>query len=131
MNIIMGINHKPWLSPTIYNSLQSFVEFKVNFHHMYIKARKHPMKKWNELSYLTTDDVIFIVLESWPPKWHAPSNSAIEIDKFAAQWKKEEAKLWMAQLAEKRRKEAATIKPQEMGDAAQEIVEQQKIAIEQ
>ena len=38
MNIKMGINHKSWLSPTIYNNLQSFVEFKVDFYHVYIWA---------------------------------------------------------------------------------------------
>lgn len=96
MNIRMGINCKPQLSPTIYNSLQSFAEFKVDFLHVYIRARKDPAKKWNELSYLATDDVIFDVLESWLPEWRALSISAVAVDKSAAQKKKDEAKLRVA-----------------------------------
>ena len=38
MNIRMGINHKPWISPTVYNSLQSFMEFKADFNHVFIRA---------------------------------------------------------------------------------------------
>lgn len=60
----MGINHKLWLLPTVCSSLQSFVEFKVGFYHVFIMARKDPMKTWHNLPYLVTDDVIFIVLES-------------------------------------------------------------------
>lgn len=40
MNIKMGINHKLQLSPTVYNSLQSFAEFKEYFHNVYIRAQK-------------------------------------------------------------------------------------------
>jgi len=118
----MGINRKLWLSPTVYNSLQSFAEFKADFHHVYIRARKGPVKKWNELSYLTTNDVIFDVIESWPPEWCTPAIFAAETEKFVAQQKKEEAKLQMAQLAKKTRKKAASTKAQE----AQDVVKSEK-----
>lgn len=62
MNIRMGINRKPRLLPTVYNNLQSFSEFKVDFHHIYVKVRKDPIKKWNELPYMAADDIIFDVL---------------------------------------------------------------------
>lgn len=101
MNIGMGINCKLWLSPTIYNSLQSFVEFKADFHHVYIKAGKDPVKAWKELPYLATDDVIFTMLESWLPEWCAPASSTVEENKSVVQRKKDKAKLHMAQLAEK------------------------------
>lgn len=81
--------------PTVYNSLQSFSEFKVEFHHIYIMACKDLVNKWNELMYPTTDDVIFTVLESWL-LGRAPTISMIETEKSAAQWKEEEEKLWMA-----------------------------------
>jgi len=96
MNIRMEINRKPMLSPTIYNSLQRFVEFKADFHHVFIKAWKEPTKMWHELPNLAINDVIFMVLESWPPKWHALVGSAVEVNKSVAQRKKEETKLWMA-----------------------------------
>ena len=117
MNIIMGINRKPWLSPTIYNILESFTEFKAEFHHIYLRVCKDPAKKWNELPYMATDDVIFDVLETWLPEWCAPDISTMEMS--VKQKKKEEAKLCMAQLAEKRRKEAVVAKAQEARDAAQ------------
>ena len=73
----------------------------MDFHHVYIRVRNDLAKKWNELPYFTTDDVISVVLESWLSEWHAPVISAMETKNSAAQWKKEEAKHWMGQLAEK------------------------------
>lgn len=86
MNIRMGINHKPWLSPIIYNNLQSFAEFKANFHNIYIRAHKDPTKKWSELSFIAIDDVIFDVLETWPLEWRTPNIATVE--KSTAQKKK-------------------------------------------
>jgi len=111
MNIKMGINCKPRLSLTVYNSLQIFTEFKADFHHVFIKVQKDPTQTWRELPYLVTD-VIFEVLESWPSEWRALAGSAVEVEKSVAQWKKEEVKLRMAQLAEKRRKEEVAAKAQ-------------------
>lgn len=34
-----------------YNSLQSFAEFKIDFHHVFIRVWKDPMKMWCELPY--------------------------------------------------------------------------------
>lgn len=93
MNIRNGINHKVQLSTTVYNNLHSFMEFKVEFHHVYIRAHKDLAKTWHELPYLSMDDVIFAVLKSWPPKWHALASSVVEAEKSAAQRNKEEAKL--------------------------------------
>jgi len=104
-----GLKNAP-ARPMVYNSLQSFSEFKADFHHVYIRARKDLAKMWHELPYLAIDDVIFAVLESWPPEWHAPASSVVEAEKSATQRKKEEAKLRMAQLVEKCRNEAATTK---------------------
>ena len=65
MNIRMGINCKPQLSPTVYNSLQGFAEFKADFHNIYLKTRKHPTNKWSVLLFIAIDDMIFNVLETW------------------------------------------------------------------
>ena len=81
MNIRMGINHKPQLSPIVYNSLQSFTEFKADFHQVYIRTRKDVAKACKELPYSTTDDVIFTVLESWASEWCVPSSSTVESEK--------------------------------------------------
>lgn len=96
MNIRMGINCKLQFTPTVYNSLQSFADFKVDFHRIYIRVHKDPTKKWNELPYMAMDDVIFDVLEALPSEWHTPSIFVMEERKSATQRKREEAKLWVA-----------------------------------
>ncbi len=93
MSIWMGINSKLWLSPIVYASLQSFPEFKENFHHVFIRAWKDPTKTWHNLPYLATTDVIFVVLESWPLEWHAAIGSMVEMEKSTTHLKKEETKL--------------------------------------
>lgn len=113
MNLRMGIDHKLQLSPTIYNNLQNFAEFKADIHSINIKARKDLVKQWRKLPFVATNDAIFNVLETWPPKWCAPN--IVEIEKLMAQRKKEEAKLRIAQLAEKRRKEAAAAEARARG----------------
>jgi len=121
MNLRMGINRKPPLSPTVSNILQSFTEFKVDLHNISIKARKDPTNQWRELPFIAMDDVIFNVLETWLLEWHAPD--LVTMDKSATQRKKEEAKLCMVQLAEKRRQKVATTKAQEAREATQTVVE--------
>lgn len=44
MSIQMWINRRPRLSPTMYNSLQSFADFKSDMHNIFIKARKDLVK---------------------------------------------------------------------------------------
>ena len=38
----MWINKRLRLSPTVYNSLRSFADFKADMHNVYIKAHKDP-----------------------------------------------------------------------------------------
>lgn len=82
MNIKMGINHKMQLLPTIYSSIESFMEFKVGFHHVFLRAWADPMKMWHELSYLVINNVTFTGLESWLSKWCTPDGSTVEEKKF-------------------------------------------------
>ena len=78
MNLRMGINCKSQLSPTVYNILQSFAEFKENIHSIYIRPHKDPTKKWRRLPFVATDDVIFNILETWLPEWCALDITEIE-----------------------------------------------------
>lgn len=94
MNLRMGINYKPRLSPTIYNNLQSFAEFKAGIPSIYIRARKDLSKKCREQPFVAMDDVIFNVLETWLLEWCTPNIT--EIEKLPAHRKKEGAKLHMA-----------------------------------
>ena len=104
----MWINRWPHLSHTVHNSLQSFAYFKVDMHNIYIRARKDPTKQWKKLPFVATEDAIFIVLETWPSEWYAPD--LVELEKAATQKKKDDAKLHVTQLAEKRKKETSATK---------------------
>lgn len=121
MNLRMGINRNPRLSATVYNNLHSFVEFKADIHNIYIRVHKDPTKQWRKIPFVAMDDVIFNVLEAWPPEWCAPDIA--EIEKSAAQRKKDEAKLCIAQLAENRRKEEVPAEVRVVWDAAQTTTE--------
>lgn len=77
----------------------------------------------DQLHYLATDDVIFTILESWLLEWRASTSFVMEAEKSIAQRKNDKAKLWMAQLAEKRRNEAAIAKAQVAWDVAKVVEE--------
>ena len=34
--------------------------------------QKDPEQKWTTLPFITIDDVVFVVLDTWPLEWHAP-----------------------------------------------------------
>lgn len=63
MNVHMAINHKPWLSYTVFINLQCYMEFKADFHHVSIRAYKDPTQTWYDLPYLEIDDAIDAVLD--------------------------------------------------------------------
>ena len=71
--------------------LYIFAEFKSEMHNIYMRACKDLTKQWRNLPFVSIDNVIFNILETWPPEWHALDIT--EIEKTAAQRKKEEAKL--------------------------------------
>ena len=77
MNVIMAINCKLQFSPTIYANLQSYVDFKANFHQISISERKDPAQKWHDFPYLATDDAIDVVLDKWSAEWHTTMELAV------------------------------------------------------
>lgn len=60
----MWINKRPRLSPMVYDSLWSLVDFKVDMH-------KDPEQNWTKLLFIAIDDAIFTVPDSWQPEWRA------------------------------------------------------------
>jgi len=90
----------------MYANLQGYTKFKAGFHRLSIKVRKDPSQKWYNLPYLAMNDAINAVLDTWPAEWHTTTDLAIDGSKSDAQ-KKKEANLKMAQLVDKRKKEAA------------------------
>ena len=85
-------------------------------HNIYIRARKDSTKKWTKLPFVATNNAIFNVLAACPSEWRTPDIA--EIVKSAAQKKKYEANLRIAQLAKKRRKETAASEVRAAWDAA-------------
>jgi len=81
------------------------VEFREKFHYVSIKAQKDPEQKWYDLPYLETDDEIAAVIESWPAEWRMASDLSTGSSKSAVKQKKEEARIKMQQLDERRKKE--------------------------
>lgn len=49
------------------------------------------MQRWTKLPFVATDDVIFIVLEMWPPDWR--TSDLVELEKVEEYLRKDEAKL--------------------------------------
>lgn len=91
----MAINRKLRLTPTNFEKLQEYMEFKANFHHISIWVRKDFEKKWHGLPYLAIDDAIVAVLDRWPTDWCNDMDLTTRSSKTAMQRKKEEAKLKM------------------------------------
>lgn len=88
---------------------------------MYIKACKDPMQQWTKIPFIAIDDAIFYVLESWPPRWCALD--LVELDRIAAQKQKEEAKLRVMKLAEKRQDEKVVIEIKVIREATKATAE--------
>lgn len=92
VRICMTINQKWWLSPTMFEQLSRYAEFKADFHHVYIQAQKDLEKKWFDLPYLDNDDTISKVIKSWPTEWNSTSNVAARTRNSVEKKKKEAAR---------------------------------------
>ena len=53
------------------------------------------MEQWTKLPFIATDDVIFTVLETWPPEWHTPD--LVELEKTTTQKRKDDTMLCVTQ----------------------------------
>lgn len=77
------------LTPTNFEKLQEYVEFKDDFHHVLIRVQKDPEQKWQDLPYLATNVVIVAVLDCWLEDWHNPMDSKAGSSKTITQQEKE------------------------------------------
>jgi len=91
----------------VFTKLQEYAEFKAEFHRVSIRARKEPKQTWHDLLYLVMNNVIGAVLDHWSIEWCIASDLTARSSKSVTQRKNEEAKLKMAHLAEKMKKEIA------------------------
>lgn len=76
--------------------------------------------------FIATDNMIFIVLETWPPEWRVVGLA--ELEKVVAQKKKDDAKLRITQLSGRRRNEKVVAKVRAVCEAAHEAAKQKKAA---
>ena len=91
----LKINHKPRLSPTIFEQFSRYTELKVEFHYITIRVRKEPKQNWCDLLYLATNDAIVVVLDRWLAKWHTTLYLSVGSSKSVGKQKKEVACLKM------------------------------------
>jgi len=93
-------------------------------YNVYIRPCKDTMKQWAKLPFIATDDTIFTILETWPLEWHTPDLA--ELEKVAAHKKKDDAKMCVTQLAEKRWKEKVAAEVWVVREVAQKAADQKK-----
>lgn len=80
----------------------------------------------DQVPFISTDDATFTALESWPPKWRAPN--LVMLDRTTTQKRKDEAKLCIMQLAEKRHNEKVAAEVRAVLEVAQATTDQEKVA---
>ena len=115
----MWIKQRLRLSPTMYNSLRRFANFKADMYNVYIKARKDIVQTRTKLPFIAINDAIFSVLESWPPEWHAPNME--EKDRTTAQKQKDATKLRITQLAQQKHNKQAAVEVRVVHDATRVV----------
>lgn len=72
LELCMVINQKPQLFPTLFKEYWCSADFKVDFHHVYIRARHNMMKKWMTFPFLVTEDDIPQLVIKWSVDWLLP-----------------------------------------------------------
>lgn len=53
--------------------MKHIAEFKADMHCLYIKACKDLAQAWTSLRFITIDDVIDGIMDTWSPAWREPA----------------------------------------------------------
>jgi len=61
------------MSPTLFKQLETYVDFKADFHNVSICAWKDLEHTWNLLSYLEFEMDVEEVVGYWPVEWLEPT----------------------------------------------------------
>lgn len=69
MELYTMISKRPTLSPTLFEQLEAYVEFKVDFHNVSICARWDLKKVWYMFPYLVNEAVVQEIMGKWPWEW--------------------------------------------------------------
>jgi len=64
------INELPHLSNGIYESMKHIAKFKADMHHIYIRVHKDLARAWASLQFISINDVVDGIVDTWPPAWH-------------------------------------------------------------
>jgi hypothetical protein len=70
------VSQKPRLSPVLLSQYRGVVNFKADFHNVYIQVKKDAEGIWYEFPYLVTEQDIFSVISNWSSVWLDPSKEA-------------------------------------------------------
>lgn len=74
MDLRIVISQWPRLSPTLYEKLRAFTNFKVDFHNVSIMVWKDSKITWHELIYLVLVMDVHEIVGSWEIEWREPKN---------------------------------------------------------
>lgn len=85
MDLHMVVNQHLRLSPSLYKQYCNIVDFKVDFHRIYVKERKDRTRTWHPFPYLVTEDDLLVVVQCWSEEWMTPPSEDIEIAKGTPQ----------------------------------------------
>lgn len=66
------------MSPVLFEQYKEIANFKANFHHVHICAKKDVEEVWYELPFFVTDDDIMQVVSNWPSDWLTPPTEEAE-----------------------------------------------------
>jgi len=59
----MVVNQHPRLSSSLYDQYRNITEFKVDFHRIYVKARKDLIETWNPIPYFFAEDELLGIIQ--------------------------------------------------------------------
>lgn len=117
------INQLPWLSPILYVEYANVVDFKGDFHNLFIGVNKDSMGTWHKFPHLVAEDDIMGVINKWISHSITPSDRGSERHKFV----KGEARKTTVVMTRAKEKKKEEHKPFEKEKATtKEKVAQQK-----
>lgn len=86
MDLHMVVNQYPKLSPRLYEQYDNITTFKVDFHRVFIKAWKDPIKIWHPLPYLVIEDDLITIIQHFSAEWMNPTIDDIEAARGTTQY---------------------------------------------
>lgn len=83
MDIHMAVNNRPRLSPTLFQQLKAFAEFKANFQNVCVRIGKDSQEVWYKMPNLVDDIDVQEVVDVWLVYWREPTQLDVRTRKLS------------------------------------------------